>query len=44
MLKNNVNIKVFQKRAGHSNIQTTLGTYAHVLDDMEQAAVNNIIY
>lgn len=44
MLKNKVSYKVVQKRAGHSDIQTTLNIYGHVLEEMEEEAVQDIIY
>lgn len=38
LLANGVPVKVVQQRAGHSNIGTTLGIYAHVLPGQDEAA------
>lgn len=40
LLKNGVNIKVISKRLGHSTIEFTLKTYAHVIEEMEDTAAN----
>ena len=40
LLANGVPIKVVQRRAGHSNIATTLNTYAHVLPGQDEAAAS----
>jgi len=40
MLKSGVNIKVIQERLRHSNIQTTLGIYSHVLPGMQEEAAS----
>lgn len=36
LLYEGVNIKYVSRRLGHSDIVTTLGTYQHVIDEMEQ--------
>ena len=38
MLRLGINVKVMQKRAGHSTFATTMNTYSHVLDDMQKEA------
>ena len=38
LLAAGVPIKVVQRRAGHSNVATTLNTYAHVLPGQDEAA------
>lgn len=35
MLYHGMNVKALSKRLGHQNIQITLNTYAHVIDEME---------
>ena len=40
MLKENVNMKVIQKRLGHKNIKTTLNTYAHISTEEDQEAAD----
>lgn len=42
LLQNDVNIKVISKRLGHKNIQTTLDIYSHVLDEMQDKAMQII--
>lgn len=42
LLAMGVHVKVVQELLGHSNITTTLGTYAHVLPTMQQDAMNKI--
>lgn len=39
LVESGASIKTVQQRLGHSNIQTTLQTYAHATEDMEQDAV-----
>lgn len=39
LLKKGVNIKVISERLGHSSIQLTLDTYAHLMPDMQETAV-----
>lgn len=39
LLENGANIKDVQHRLGHGNIETTLQTYAHATDKMEQETV-----
>lgn len=39
LIEGGANIKAIQTRLGHKNIKTTLQTYAHTTDDMEQEAV-----
>ncbi|EAH0028183.1 site-specific integrase, partial [Listeria monocytogenes] len=36
LLYNDCNIKYLSKRLGHNTIVTTLETYSHVIDEMEQ--------
>lgn len=36
LLYKQVNIKYISRRVGHSNIQTTLNTYSHIIDELEQ--------
>ncbi|HAC0714072.1 TPA_asm: tyrosine-type recombinase/integrase [Listeria monocytogenes] len=36
LLFKNINIKYLSKRLGHNSITTTLQTYSHVIDEMEQ--------
>ncbi|HAC2468447.1 TPA_asm: tyrosine-type recombinase/integrase [Listeria monocytogenes] len=46
LLFKNVNIKYLSKRLGHNSITTTLQTYSHIIDEMEQQEsrhVDNII-
>lgn len=38
LLASGVNIKVVQEMLGHTNVQTTLGRYGHVLPDMQKDA------
>lgn len=38
LLSQGVDVKTIQKRLGHSNISTTLNTYTHVLDELDQDA------
>ena len=40
LLKNGVNLKVVSERLGHSSVNVTINTYAHVIDTMEQTASN----
>lgn len=40
LLENGVNIKVISKRLGHSTVEFTLKTYAHVIESMEQTAAS----
>lgn len=39
LLKKGVNIKVISERLGHSSIQLTLDTYAHLMPDMQDTAI-----
>lgn len=39
LLKKGVNIKVISERLGHSSIQLTLDTYAHLMPDMQETAI-----
>jgi len=39
LLKQGVNIKVISERLGHSTIQLTLDTYAHLMPDMQETAI-----
>ena len=36
LLYRGINIKYISRRLGHKDIVTTLQTYSHVLDEMEQ--------
>lgn len=38
LLKNGINIKVVSQRLGHSTVEFTLKTYAHVIEEMEETA------
>lgn len=38
LLSQGIDVKTIQKRLGHSNISTTLNTYTHVLDELDQNA------
>ena len=38
LLKNGINIKVISQRLGHSTVEFTLKTYAHVIEEMEETA------
>lgn len=42
LLKNKVNLKVIQQRGGWSTSKILMEVYAHVLDEMEQEAVDTI--
>ena len=42
LLEVGVNIKVVSERLGHSSIRITLDTYAHVLQTMQQEAVDTL--
>lgn len=42
LLEAGVNIKVVSERLGHSSIRITLDTYAHVLQTMQQEAVDTL--
>ena len=42
LLEAGVNIKVVSERLGHSSIRITLDTYAHVLETMQQEAVDTL--
>ncbi len=42
LLEKGVNIKVVSERLGHSSIRITLDTYAHVLQTMQQEAVDTL--
>ncbi|MCC0648800.1 integrase [Clostridioides sp. ZZV15-6598] len=35
-------MKVISERVGHSNVNTTLNIYSHVLDEMDREASNKI--
>jgi integrase len=39
LLRAGVNVKVVSERLGHGDVSVTLNTYAHVMPDMQQAAV-----
>lgn len=38
LFKQNVHPKIVQERLGHSSIETTLGTYSHMLPNMQESA------
>lgn len=40
LLENGANMKDIQERLGHSNISTTMNTYAHVTDKIKKETVN----
>lgn len=42
LLENGVNAKVAQERLGHSKISTTLDTYSHVTENMQQDAADKL--
>ncbi|HDF2795424.1 TPA: hypothetical protein PC506_000571 [Clostridioides difficile] len=37
-----LHLKVISERVGHSNVNTTLNIYSHVLDEMDKEASNKI--
>ena len=39
-MRNGINPKIVQERLGHADIAMTLGTYGHVLPDMQATAVD----
>ena len=46
LLYKKVNIKYVSRRAGHADIYTTLNTYSHIIDELEQSendTLSNII-
>jgi len=46
-LKQKINVKVVSRRLGHKSIVTTLDIYAHVLDEMQEEATDelgNVLY
>lgn len=42
MLESGINIKVIQQRLGHAEIGTTMNTYSHVTDKMEQSELKKL--
>jgi integrase len=42
LLAAGVHIKVVQEMLGHSNVNTTLQMYGHVLPDMQQTAIDKL--
>lgn len=44
LLRAGVNVKVVSERLGHGDVSVTLGTYAHVLPDMQQSAVEALAW
>ncbi|EJV04438.1 hypothetical protein HMPREF1334_03188 [Enterococcus faecalis ERV41] len=42
MLYKGINIKYVSRRLGHKDIVTTLQTYQHILDEMEQKESNAV--
>ncbi|QIK87129.1 tyrosine-type recombinase/integrase [Erysipelothrix sp. HDW6B] len=42
LINNGVNIVSVSKRLGHSNIQTTLNVYTHLLDSKEETVIETI--
>lgn len=42
MLKANIHPKIVSERLGHSDIKMTLGTYSHVLPDMQEQAIKDL--
>lgn len=42
LLSKGVNVKVVSERLGHSNIRITLDTYSHVLESMQQEAIDTL--
>lgn len=42
LLYNQVNIKYVSRRAGHADIYTTLNTYSHIIDELEQSENEHI--
>lgn len=42
MLEQGVHPKVVQERLGHANILMTLGTYSHVLPDIQEEAADRL--
>lgn len=40
----NLFIKVISERVGHSNVNTTLNIYSHVLDEMDREASAGKLY
>lgn len=43
LLANGINIKVIQKRLGHSRISTTLDTYSHLIQDMSRIEMSKVV-
>ncbi|UOY93157.1 site-specific integrase [Ectobacillus sp. JY-23] len=42
LIQQNVNVKLISERLGHSDIQTTLNTYSHVLPDMQKSVSDKL--
>jgi integrase len=42
LLKKGVNLRVVQERLGHSTVAMTLGTYSHVLPDLQREAAEKL--
>lgn len=43
LLASDINIKVIQKRLGHSRISTTLDTYSHLIQDMSKVEMAKVL-
>ncbi|PGB20457.1 site-specific integrase [Bacillus toyonensis] len=42
LIQQNVNVKLIAERLGHSDIETTLNTYSHVLPDMQKSVSDKL--
>ncbi|MGI2709009.1 MULTISPECIES: site-specific integrase [Bacillus cereus group] len=42
LIQRNVNVKLIADRLGHTDIQTTLNTYSHVIPDMQKSVAEEI--
>lgn len=42
LIQQNVNVKLISERLGHSDIETTLNTYSHVLPDMQKSVSDKL--
>ncbi|MCK2017945.1 site-specific integrase [Peribacillus frigoritolerans] len=42
LIQQNINVKLISERLGHSDIETTLNTYSHVLPDMQKSVSDKL--